>query len=255
MRTWNIRNQDLETMLQVQGVTKQIGGLTAVNNVDLIVKREEIVGLVGPNGAGKTTLMNVISGILKPTAGRVIFLGEDITGFTPEKICQKGISKTFQISHSFPDLTAREAVMVGTIFGNQKRPTMGEAREKAIEFLEFVDFPTKKSDVLVKNLNVGEMKRIQLARALASQPKLLLLDELMTGLNPREINDYISLIRRIREKGVSILLIEHVMHVIMDLSDQIYVLDHGERIAVGSAEAVARDPRVIETYLGESYFA
>ncbi len=242
-------------MLQVQGVTKQIGGLTAVNNVDLIVKREEIVGLVGPNGAGKTTLMNVISGILKPTAGRVIFLGEDITGFTPEKICQKGISKTFQISHSFPDLTAREAVMVGTIFGNQKRPTMGEAREKAIEFLEFVDFPTKKSDVLVKNLNVGEMKRIQLARALASQPKLLLLDELMTGLNPREINDYISLIRRIREKGVSILLIEHVMHVIMDLSDQIYVLDHGERIAVGSAEAVARDPRVIETYLGESYFA
>lgn len=240
-------------MLQVTGITKQIGGLTAVNQVDLTVEEGEIVGLVGPNGAGKTTLMNVISGILNPTLGRVTFFGEEITGLTPEKICQKGISKTFQIPQSFPDLTAREAVMVGVLFGDDQHHTMQEARVLAAELLEFVGLSPKKMDTTVKNLNVGELKRLQLGRALASRPDLLLLDELMTGLNPREINDAIVLLRQIRDRGISILLIEHVMHVIMGLSDRIYVLDHGERIAVGTPEEVARDPKVIETYLGESF--
>jgi branched-chain amino acid transport system ATP-binding protein len=241
------------TMLQVEGITKQIGGLTAVNQVDLTMEQGEIVGLVGPNGAGKTTLMNVISGILRPTKGRIIFFGEDITGFTPERICQKGISKTFQIPQSFPDLTARQAVMVGILFGDREHHSMDEARDIAAKLLEFVGLSPKKMDMAVKNLNVGELKRLQLGRALASRPQLLLLDELMTGLNPREINDAIVLLRQIQGTGVSILLIEHVMHVIMDLSDRIYVLDHGERIAAGTPEAVARDPRVIETYLGESF--
>ncbi len=242
-------------MLQVEGVTKQIGGLTAVNNVDLTVNQGEIVGLVGPNGAGKTTLMNVISGILKPTKGRVLFCDEDITGVPPERICRKGIAKTFQIPQSFPDLTVQEAVMVGILFGDSENHTLEEARTIAAGLLEFVGLPPKKMETVVKHLNVGELKRLQLARALASRPRLLLLDELMTGLNPREINDAIALLRQIRTDGVSILLIEHVMHVIMGLSDRIYVLDHGERIAMGAPEEVARDPRVIETYLGESYTA
>jgi len=238
-------------MLSLSGVTKQIGGLTAVNNVSLKIDTGEIVGLVGPNGAGKTTLLNIISGILPPTAGAVTFLGEDITGLKADRICHRGIAKTFQIAKSFPDLSARQCVMIGLLFGNTHSPGMQEARDQAREILKTVNFPEEKDTTLIRNLNVVELKKLQLARALACHPKLLLLDELTTGLNPKESKEAVGLIREIRDRGTSILIIEHVMSVIMGVSDRIVVLDHGEKIADGRPYEVVNNQRVIDTYLGD----
>ena len=238
-------------MLSLSAVTKQIGGLTAVNRVDLEIAEGQIVGLVGPNGAGKTTLLNIISGITPPTSGKVAFCGEDITGMKPDRICRKGIAKTFQIAESFPNLTAQECVMIGILFGNNAAPGMKEAQEQALSILDEVNFPREKAETLNRNLNVVELKRLQLARALASRPRLLLLDELTTGLNPKESNEAVELIRKIRDKGTSILIIEHVMSVIMGVSGRIVVLDHGEKIAEGRPYEVVNNQRVIDTYLGD----
>jgi branched-chain amino acid transport system ATP-binding protein len=238
-------------VLSVQGVTKQIGGLRAVSGVDLTVKEGEIVGLVGPNGAGKTTLLNMISGITAPTAGTISFLGDNITGLKADRICRKGIAKTFQIAEAFPGMTAHECVMVAALFGNHRKVSMGEAREAAAATLDFVGFPAHKHGTVIRNLNVVELKRVQLARALASRPKLLLLDELTTGLNPKESSEAVGLIRKIRDNGTSILIIEHVMSVIMGVSNRIIVLDHGEKIADGRPYEVVNNQRVIDTYLGD----
>jgi len=238
-------------VLSLSGVTKQIGGLTAVKEVDLEIGADEIVGLVGPNGAGKTTLLNIISGILPPTSGRILFLGEDITGKKADIICHKGIAKTFQIAESFPNLSAQQCVMIGVLFGNHHAPSMKEAEKTAVAILAEVNFPQEKTTTLIRNLNVVELKRLQLARALACQPKLLLLDELTTGLNPKESREAVELIRKIRDRGVSILIIEHVMSVIMGVSDRIIVLDHGEKIADGRPYEVVNNQRVIDTYLGD----
>ena len=238
-------------MLTLSALTKQIGGLRAVNGVDLSLRENEIVGLVGPNGAGKTTLLNMISGISIPTAGTITFRKEDITGLKADQICKKGIAKTFQIAKSFPGLTARECTMIGALFGNHQRISMADASKEAIEILDFVGFPPEKRETSIKNLNVVELKNVQLARALASKPQLLLLDELTTGLNPRESKEAVELIKRIRAEGISILIIEHVMSVIMGVSDRIVVLDHGEKIADGRPYEVVNDQRVIDTYLGE----
>lgn len=238
-------------MLKLRGLTKQIGGLRAVNSVDLSLGANEIVGLVGPNGAGKTTLLNMISGITTPTAGTITFLSEDITGLKADRICKKGIAKTFQIAQSFPGLTARECTMIGALFGNNRRISMGDAKKEAMKILDFVNFPAEKRETAIKNLNVVELKRVQLARALASKPQLLLLDELTTGLNPKESNEAVDLIKKVRTEGVSILIIEHVMSVIMGVSDRIVVLDHGEKIADGRPYEVVNDQRVIDTYLGD----
>jgi branched-chain amino acid transport system ATP-binding protein len=238
-------------MLSLTGVTKQIGGLLAVNNVDLAIGGGEIVGLVGPNGAGKTTLLNIISGITPPTAGKVTFFGEDITGFRADRICRKGIAKTFQIAESFPNLTARESVMISAIYGNTNVLSMAEARIRAAEILGYVGLPPDKIDIPNRSLNVVELKRVQLARALASGPKLLLLDELTTGLNPKESGEAVSLIKKIRDEGTSILIIEHVMSVIMGVSDRIVVLNHGEKIAEGRPYDVVNNQQVIDTYLGD----
>jgi branched-chain amino acid transport system ATP-binding protein len=240
-------------MLTTKDLTKQIGGLTAVNGVDLFLGDDEIVGLVGPNGAGKTTLLNMISGISVPTRGKITFLGEDITGLKAHQICKKGIAKTFQIAESFPGLTARECTMIGALFGNKKQISMGEARSEAAQILDFVSFPLDKQDTIIKNLNVVELKKVQLARALASKPKLLLLDELTTGLNPKESNEAVELIKKIRDNGVSILIIEHVMSVIMGVSNRIVVLDHGEKIAEGHPYEVVNNQKVIDTYLGDMH--
>jgi branched-chain amino acid transport system ATP-binding protein len=241
----------LTLILDVGKVTKQIGGLTILSEVSLSVKEGEIVGVVGPNGAGKTTLFNIISGISRPTRGTVTFGGEDITGLPPEKICRKGIAKTFQIAQSFPGLSALDSVMVGAIFGNPEEAAMKDAVPIAEEALRFTGFPDGKMGSLVRNLNVVELKKVQLARALASKPRLLLFDELMTGLNQTESNESVELVRKIRKQGISILMIEHVMSVIMGLSDRVIVLDHGEKIADGHPYEVINDQRVIDTYLGD----
>jgi len=240
-------------MLVVQGVTKQIGGLRAVSGVDLSLGENEILGLVGPNGAGKTTLLNMISGISVPTSGKISFCGEEITGLRADLICKKGIAKTFQIAESFPGLSAQECVMVGALFGNHRKTSMAVARKEAAATLDFVGFPSEKMLTTIKNLSVVELKRVQLARALASQPKLLLLDELTTGLNPKESREAVELIKKIRTNGVSILIIEHVMSVIMGVSNRIVVLDHGEKIAEGRPYEVVNNQRVIDTYLGDMH--
>ncbi|HMA05108.1 MAG TPA: ABC transporter ATP-binding protein [Methanomicrobiales archaeon] len=238
-------------MLDVGKVTKLIGGMTILSEVSLSVQKGEIVGVVGPNGAGKTTLFNVITGISRPNRGSISFEGEEITGLTPEQICRKGVAKTFQIAHCFPNLTARESVMVGAIFGTDGVPSMGEAGEESEKILGYVGFPGEKADTLVRNLNVVELKKVQLARALASKPRLLLFDELMTGLNTAESKDSVELVKKIRDQGISILMIEHVMSVIMGVSDRVVVLDHGEKIADGHPYEVINDQRVIDTYLGD----
>ena len=238
-------------MLSLSGVTKQIGGLTAVNNVDLTIETGQVVGLVGPNGAGKTTLLNIVSGMLAPTSGTVMFCGENITGMKADQICRRGIAKTFQIAESFPNLSTEECVMVGVLFGNNTSTGMREARAESHKILAEVNFPVEKAETLTRNLNVVELKRLQLARALACRPKLLLLDELTTGLNPKESSEAVGLIRKIRDTGTSILIIEHVMSVIMGVSSRIVVLDHGEKIADGHPHDVVNNQRVIDTYLGD----
>ncbi len=226
--------------------------MVALKNVNFEVREGEILGLVGPNGAGKSTLINIISGIYRPDSGKVVFRGREITGLPPHRICRLGITRTFQNVETFPELNALENVLVGALFG-KRNGDRSEALGRAEEVLRFVDFPQDKLEVKVKNLNVGELKKLQLARALATEPKLLLLDEVTTGLNPKESKDAVKMIRRIRDSGVTILMVEHIMRIIMGVSDRIVVLNYGEKIAEGTPREVANDQRVIESYLGEAY--
>ncbi len=197
-------------MLSIKKVSKHFGSITAVKDVSFRIKKGAIVGLVGPNGAGKSTLLNVVSGVYSPSSGSIVFDGRDITNLSPNKVCKLGIAKTFQLVHSFPELSAFQNVLVGALFGNSGKISFVEARDKVEKNLEFVGYPLDKKNYPVKNLNVVELKRVQLARALATDPKLLLLDEVTTGLNPEESNDAISLIQKIREFGITILMVEHI---------------------------------------------
>jgi branched-chain amino acid transport system ATP-binding protein len=239
-------------LLNCIGVSKQFGGLKALKKVDFTVNKNEIAGLVGPNGSGKTTLLNVISGVYKPDSGKVLFMNEDISKLSPHLICSKGITKTSQSVQSFPDMTSRENVLTGVLFGRKEAKEHDPIR-KAEELLEFVGLDQQKFNVPAKNLNVVELRRVQLARALATTPKLLLLDELLTGLTPKESDEAIALVKLIRKQGVTILMVEHVMKVIMGLCDRVTVLHHGKKICEGTPEEVCNDENVVKVYLGKKF--
>jgi branched-chain amino acid transport system ATP-binding protein len=236
-------------VLICENITKSFGGLMAVSKVSFRIEADEIVGLIGPNGAGKTTLFSLINGFYRLDQGRVFFLDEPIHHLKPNRICKKGIARTFQISKPFSNLTVLQNVRMGAYNATHK---MAIAEENALEVIHFVGLSEKKEQ-LARNLTLEDRKRLELARALATKPRLLLLDEVMAGLNPSEIEVVTSLIKEINKKGVTIFLIEHVMRAIMPLSDRIIVLHHGEKIAEGTPVEISKSPRVIEAYLGEEY--
>ena len=240
-------------MLRCVEVSKEFGGLQALRNVDFSVNENSITGLVGPNGSGKSTLLNLISGVYKPDSGKIIFMGEDISKLPPYAICARGITKTSQTVQSFPDMTSIENVLIGALFAGKKGKTGKDPKDEAEELLESVGLGLDKFNVLAKNLNVVELRRIQLARALATKPKLLLLDELLTGLTPKESDEAIDLVKRINKQGVTILMVEHIMKVIMGLCNQVTVLHHGEKICEGKPNEVCNDKNVINVYLGKKY--
>jgi len=240
-------------LLEVQGVTKFFGGLAALRDIDLQVSPGEIVGLIGPNGSGKTTFFNVVTGLYPLTRGSIRFKGEEISGLKPYQICHKGIGRTFQITKQFNRLTALENVMVGAFYGKEKAAGgRHQVRMFSEEVLDRVGLGGKKS-YGVSDLTLEDKKRLELGKALATQPKLLLLDEVMAGLNPTEIKEIVELLRRIRGEGMTLIVVEHVMHAIMSLADRVCVLHHGEKIADAPPAQVSKDRRVIESYLGEEF--
>ncbi|MCL4458666.1 MAG: ABC transporter ATP-binding protein [Chloroflexi bacterium] len=238
-------------LLEVNNLTKRFGGLVANDRINVEVNQGEIVGMIGPNGAGKTTLFNCIAGFYRPDEGSVRFDRQMITGYTPERICQLGLARTFQIMRIFKDMTVLENVMVG---GFCHTADAKQTRKTALEVLEFVGLADKQS-ILGANLTTADKKRLEVARALATRPKLLMLDEAMAGLNPKEQQEAVELIYRLRDRGITLFLVEHVMEVIMPISDRVLVLDYGKKIAEGMPQEIAQNEDVIRAYLGDRYHA
>lgn len=238
-------------LLDVRGISKVFGGLLAVSNVSFQVHEGEIVGLIGPNGAGKTTVFNLISGYYRPDRGEVFFKGQRITGQRPSKICRCGLTRTFQKVQPFPNMSVLENVMVGSF---SQLNNMKEAREWAREVLEITDLRGI-ADRMGQSLTPGEWKMLEIARALATNPVLLLLDEVLAGLNATEVTEALRLIRRIKGRGITILMVEHVMEAVMALSDRIVVLANGEKITEGLPQQVTQNEEVIKAYLGDDFLS
>lgn len=238
-------------MLEGIGITKYFGGLAALKGVDFSLREKEILGLIGPNGAGKSTLFNIINGFIRPTSGIVRFEGIELNRLKPHQICMLGIGRTFQTVKPFLDCTALENVMMGAVFGKGGNVDMSEAKELALQCLDFVGLAAKR-DVLARNLNIVERKFVEIARALATRPRIVLLDEPLAGLNPMEIMDACKLVRRIRDEfNVTVFWVEHVMRAMMETAERVIVLHYGEKIAEGKPSEISRDKRVVEAYLGE----
>lgn len=239
-------------MLEVSEVTKSFGGLMAVDDVSFEIGHDEIVGLIGPNGAGKTTLFNTISGIYRPNRGTIAFNGQDITTKRPSAICHAGLVRTFQIVRTFDHSTVYDNVLTGALFGTGESVDMAQARERTDDVLAFTDL-AEEADKEASELPIAKRKQVELARGLACDPDLLMIDEMGAGLTPAEIDDLVDTIQRVREDfGISVLWIEHVMRAILGSSDRVLVLDQGELIAEGDPEAVQEDDRVVRAYLGDT---
>ncbi len=242
-------------ILEVKGVTKMFGGLVAVNNVSFEVSKGEIFGIIGPNGAGKTTLFNVISGFYRPDKGRIFFDGKEITGQKPHKLAKLGLTRTWQIVKPFLGMKVLDNVLVsiyatkGIVTGMSEE----EAVRKAEEILDFVGLLHRK-DLLAEALPHGERKRLEIARALAMDPKLLMLDEPAGGLTPTEMDEVMDVVRRVRESGITVIVIEHNMRVIMNICERIMVLNFGRKIAEGTPEEISTNEEVIKAYLGEKFY-
>ncbi|WP_315715791.1 MULTISPECIES: ABC transporter ATP-binding protein [unclassified Bradyrhizobium] len=239
----------MTALLETRNITQRFSGLTANSDVSISVGRGEIVGLIGPNGAGKSTLFNLIAGAFKPTEGAIIFDGEDVTALPAAERCQRGIGRTFQVVKSFESMTVIENVIVGALV---RTTNMREARRKAHEVLEFCGLGAR-ADVLASDLVPSEKRRLEVARALATEPKLLLLDEVLTGLTPVESQKGVELVRRVRDTGITVLMVEHVMEIVMPLVDRAIVLDLGKVLIEGKPTDVVRDPKVISAYLGDRH--
>ncbi len=236
-------------MLALESVTKRFGGLTAIREVTLQVEPGDLLGIIGPNGAGKTTLFNVIAGYYPPDGGRVVFDGREITGHPPHQICRLGLTRTFQIVKPFGNLSVLDNVMIGALTPIRAVAEARRAARRVVEVCGLADF----ARVPAKSLPIGLRKRLEVARALATRPRLLLLDEVMAGLNPSELGAMVDLIRRLHGDGLTIIIIEHIMAAVMRLAQRIVVLHHGEKIAEGPPGQIARDPKVVDAYLGEEF--
>jgi len=241
-------------LLEIKGLSKSFGGLMALLNVDFEVNEKEIVGLIGPNGSGKTTLFNTIMGSLKPDHGSILFRSQDITGLKPCQVCQKGIARSFQLTKPFHRMTCLENVMVGRAFGNEAARGLKETKAESEDLLKLVGLAEKKS-IPASSLNLIERKRLELARALATHPRLLLLDEMMAGLNPMEMEMAIGLIHQINRSGITLIIVEHVMKALLGLSERVVVLEAGRKIAEGPPQEVVQNQDVIRAYLGKNLYA
>ncbi len=240
----------MTNLIEVEHISKRFSGVKAVNDVSFHMAEGEILGLIGPNGAGKTTLFNLISGVIPPDEGRVTLSGTDITGMAPYNVVTRGLARTHQIVKPLNDMTVLENVTVGACFGPEKM-SLQKARHHASHIIESVGLSDRR-DLLATHLTIAGKKRLEVARALAGNPKLLLLDEVLAGLNPTEVGSMIEVIRRIRDQsGIAILIIEHLMQAVMNLSDRVMVLNFGEMLATGTPEEVANHPEVVEAYLGD----
>lgn len=239
----------MSDILRIEHLSKHFGGLKAVNDVSMNVEQGEIHALIGPNGAGKTTLFNLVSGFITPTSGHVFFNGHDVTGAKPYRLCSKGLVRTYQIVQPFRGMSTLDNVMVGGFTHTSKVAVAAEKAKRALEITKL----DHKADVQARSLNLCEQKRLEVARALATEPKLIMLDEVMAGLNPSEVTEVMDIVLDIKKLGITVVIIEHIMQAVMSISDNITVISFGEKIAEGKPDEIATNPDVISVYLGSDY--